>query len=479
MTGSNRRRRLTRAGVLGTLAAFAILAGFGAHGSPAQASVPPPPTSPIKHVVVIYQENHTFDETLGALCIQDNRCDGSLTATLLDGTTRALTRSPDVVPTVNHDTKSQINAINKGLMNGWQNVKGCAAPTYNCLTYYDPTQIPNLAALARTYAISDRTFFMDRVPSFGAHIELVASDMDGFTGVAPKAQSGFPLHSGWGCDSNGFAPWIDPNNTNPKTKATLVPACIPDYTDTLNRLTTDRSAANGGAITTTPVSHVSTIMDSLDAAGLTWKLYTSATTVKKVRAYTWSICPVFAKCLYTDQALNLLAPSQIVPDALAGNLPSYSVLLPEGATGATSQHNGTSMLAGDNWVGQAVSAIMNGPDWSSTAIFITYDDCGCFYDHVPPPANLGVRAPMVIVSPYARPGFTDSDVASTASMLAFTEHTFGLAPLGTTDATAYDYSDSFDFDQAPQPGIKLTQTPVPSSSIRYMQTHPVDGTDPT
>src|SRR2546422_4724334 len=108
------------------------------------------------------------------------------------------------------------------------------------------------------------------------------------------------------------------------------------------------------------------------------------------------------------------------------------------------------MLKGDNRIGQAVSAIMTSPQWSSTAIFITYDDCGCFYDHVPPPAGLGIRVPMVIVSPYAIPGSTDSADASVASMLAFTEHMFGLAPLTSEDANAYDYSNSFGFLQSPR-----------------------------
>ena len=94
------------------------------------------------------------------------------------------------------------------------------------------------------------------------------------------------------------------------------------------------------------------------------------------------------------------------------------------------------MLQGDNWIGQVVNAVMHGPQWRSTAIFIAYDDCGCFYDHVPPPAGLGVRVPMVIVSPWAKPGYTDSHVAIFASMLAFTEHTFHLRSLGGTDATS-------------------------------------------
>jgi phospholipase C len=99
--------------------------------------------------------------------------------------------------------------------------------------------------------------------------------------------------------------------------------------------------------------------------------------------------------------------------------------------------------------------------------------------HVPPPAGLGIRNPVVIVSPYARPGYTDSTTATTATLIAFTEHTFGLAPLGTADATAYDYSNSFDFTQTPRPPLRLTQTAVPTTSITYLAAHPMDSRDPT
>src|SRR5205807_2142310 len=98
-----------------------------------------------------------------------------------------------------------------------------------------------------------------------------------------------------------------------------------------------------------------------------------------------------------------------------------------------SQHPGFSLMEGDNWIARNVSSVMDGPDWSSTAIFITYDDCGCFYDPVRPPRGAGVREPMVIVSPYAKPAFVDHTVATDASMLAFLEHLFHLKPLGEGD----------------------------------------------
>jgi phospholipase C len=441
--------------------------------TPAVASLPA--VTPIQHVVIIYQENHSFDEVLGALCVQDARCDGSLTAKLSTGGTRQLTRSPDVVPTVNHDTASQTTAIDGGRMDGFNKISGCTSSAgYKCLTYYDPTQIPNLAALARKFTISDRTFQMDKVPSFGAHLELVAQVDDGFTGVAPKPKTGFPAQVGWGCDSNRFAQW----RASPGAAIQLVPSCVPDYTDPLPRLTSDRSAANGGAITTTPVQHVDTLMDRLDDAGVSWKLYTSPRT-SPVRAWTWAICPVFADCIYTSQADDLADPTQAITDGKNGTLPNFSVVLPEGPTGGTSQHNGSSMASGDNWIGSVVSAIENGPDWASTAIFITYDDCGCFYDHVAPPAGLGIRNPVVIVSPYAKPRFTDSTVATTSSLLAFVEHTFSVPALSSADANAYDYANAFDFSQTPLSGSRMTQTAISPAEQAYLAAHPADPDDPT
>jgi len=88
-----------------------------------------------------------------------------------------------------------------------------------------------------------------------------------------------------------------------------------------------------------------------------------------------------------------------------------------------------------------------------------------------PPAGLGIRNAVVIVSPYARPAYTDSNVATTASLLAFTEHTFGLNPLGAADGSAYNYSNAFDFTQTPFAPVRLTRTPIPEASLVYLQTH--------
>jgi phospholipase C len=430
---------------------------------------PSPGNTPIKHIVLFYQENHSFDNVLGALCAAHTRatpCDGTTTGILPSGATIALSETPDVVPNIDHSTQGQTTAIDAGKMNGFANISGCNATAYACYSEYQPSQIPNASALATSFTVSDRTFELSPVPSWGAHLELVAQTLDGFLGNNPfynTSASPPPMGNGWGCDSNKDEYWTAPGATTRST----VPSCIPD--PSLNPV----AYPNGGAYRPTPVQHVDTIMDRLDAASLSWKLYTSD--------YDWAICPTFADCMDTSQKLNMVAPSQFTTDAQNGTLPSFSILLPQGGnSGPTSQHNGTSMAVGDNWIGAAVSAVEHGPDWSSTAIFITWDDCGCFYDQVPPPTSTeGIRVPMIIVSPYAKPGFTDSTNASFASMLAYTEATFGLAPLGANDATAYDYSNAFDYLQTPLGPVPMTQQAIAPAELQYLAAHPPNPDDPT
>lgn len=415
-------------------------------------------TNPIQHVIVFYQENHSFDNVLGALCVQDSRCDGASTGRLGNGTEIPLSRASDLVAPVDHSPTAQITAVDGGKMDGFNQLEGCAQ--YACYSQYSPSKIPNVAALARQFAISDRTFETDLIPSWGAHLELVAGQLDGFEGINPKGTTAL----GWGCDSGKQTPW----STSGDAPFLSVPSCVPARTGT------PAAAQEPASVQSSPVRWVPTILDRLEHAGLNWRIY--ATTSPTTTDYDWAICPSFADCLYSSRKANMVPTTQVVTDARAGTLPAFSILLPAvGPSGSTSQHNGDSMTVGDNWIGKVISAIENGPDWSSTTILLTWDDCGCFYDHVAPPAGLGVRVPMVLISPWARSGFTDSTTADQASILAFTEHTFSLAPLSTNDANAYNYSASFDFTRTTG-RVGMTQQPEPARQIAL---HPSDARDPT
>ena len=426
----------------------------------------------VKHVVVIYQENHSFDETLGWFCQQHpGRCDGYIgPVRLSDGTVVGMRPSPDVVPNVAHTVAAQTAAIDGGKMDGWGNVGGCtAAAGYNCLTFYTGRWVANLVALGSKFVVSDRTFSLANSPSWGGHVYAAAATQDNFTGDLPTRERGVRIAGpGWGCNSHLVTPWIDPTTH----LVSMQPSCIPAKPGTLNA----KTHPYNGAFRATPAKYVPTIFDRLDAKHLTWKLYSSIS--------EWSICPSFAECEYTKQHRHVVKPVRILGDADHARLPSYSVLLPVGP-GGTSQHNATSMVAGDNWIGRVVRHLERSPDWSSTAVFITYDDCGCFYDHVPPGINpdgtaQGIRVPMVIVSPYARVGYTDSHRATFASILRFTEEALGLSALGANDRAAYDYSSSFNFAAKPSgPRVALTQQPVPAATRRYLAAHPDTADDPT
>jgi phospholipase C len=220
-----------------------------------------------------------------------------------------------------------------------------------------------------------------------------------------------------------------------------VPSCIPNASGSLGPNWTGYAGKKA--------PYVPTIFDRLDAAGLSWKIYGGGGTPGGgglgSDGWGFTICPTFAECLYGSQAHNLVPATNLFTDAAAGNLPSFSIVTP---TFLNSQHNNAMMSQGDNWIGQVISALQSSPDWSSTAVLMTWDDCGCFYDHVNPlqyNATWGVREPALIISPYVKPGYTDSTPTSFAGFVSFAEHTFGLTPLNSADASAYDYANSFCF----------------------------------
>ena len=422
--------------------------------------------TPIKHVVVIYQENHSFDNVLGKLCVTNRRCNGVTQGTLPNGDVIPLSKADDVVLGIDHNMHTQKVAVNGGKMNGFANIPACTeAKHYACYTQYYPDQIPNLATLARRFVISDRTFSMNPIASWGAHLELVTAQLDGFTGALPVRTPATGDLKGWGCDSNRDAAW----RATPTAQTRMVPSCVPDFS--LNPL----RYPYGGAYRQTPVQYVPTIMDRMNEAGLGWRIYASEG--PGIGSYGWAICPTFAECLY-KQRKRMVPSERVITDASHGSLPALSLVMPEGSN---SQHNFDSMLKGDNWIGNVVGAIQDSPDWAHTAIFITYDDCGCFYDHVRPPfSGWGLRMPMVIISPYAKPRYTDSHGATFVSMLAFTEHVFGLDPLSTRDANAYDYGDAFSFDKPPVlRAPKMTRSHISKREREYLKAHPGPPDDPT
>lgn len=147
-----------------------------------------------------------------------------------------------------------------------------------------------------------------------------------------------------------------------------------------------------------------------------------------------------------------LKDSQLfVPDLINGNLSAVTILKPEPAF---DEHPGYSIMqAAEQYALLLIQAIQLSRYWKDTVLFITYDDYGGWYDHVPPPVidrwGPGGRVPLLVISPYAKKGFVDNTFYDTTSLLKFIETRWNLEPLGTRDAAANDLANAFDFSQTP------------------------------
>jgi phospholipase C len=393
----------------------------GAAWTSGSAGAQPAALGKIQHIVLLYQENHTFDNLLGAWCVQTRHCNG----TTLGPNGTPLGPLRDIVPNIGHGTGDQKQA----LAGKWLEVTYCSKGL--CLSQYQPNQVPILTSLAGKFALSDNTFASAPVPSAGAHLLLSTATLDGFTGDIPRGPNG----QGWGCPSKRLAQW-SPTGLPPYR---LEPMCVPYLSPT------------GQIPRNSPVAHVDSIFDRLQAAGLSWKDYGAP-------ASWWDPCSYLADCQYTTQQQHVDPKAKdIITDAATGKLPAVSIVIPDVGN---SEHNLSSMIRGQDWIASIVNAIQAGPQWKSTAVMITYDDCGCFYDHVTPPAGSGFRVPFVMVSPFARPGTVDHAQGTFASILALIEHTFHLRPLNANDASAYDYSGMLNLAQAPLAPSLLPRVPA-------------------
>jgi phospholipase C len=120
-----------------------------------------------------------------------------------------------------------------------------------------------------------------------------------------------------------------------------------------------------------------------------------------------------------------------------------------------SEHPEYSFCWGEHWTTQVLNAVMESPLWKETAVFITWDDYGGFYDHLPPPQvdvyGFGIRSPMLVISPYAKHGHVSHERSEFSSVVRFVEDNWGLPQLAERDRLATPLFDSFDFDQRPRP----------------------------
>ena len=212
--------------------------------------------------------------------------------------------------------------------------------------------------------------------------------------------------------------------------------------------------AQGGITKQSPCFDFKTLPDVLEDAGISWKYYGEGGGILSTIRHI-ADGPLFQE--------RIARPSQFLTDAANNELPDVSWVLPPAGA---SEHPPESSCQGENWTVKTLNALMKSPAWKSTVVFIAWDAFGGFYDHLPPPQvdrfGLGMRAPLIIISPYSKPGYVSHTVYEQSSVLKFVERRYHLQPLTARDAAASDMLDSFDFSQPPQDPLILSPRQCPS-----------------
>ena len=389
---------------------------------------------PIKHVIFIVKENHTFDNLFASYPGLGKF--GTKTARV--GTRVVpLGVTPDSVPGDPwHTSQAAKTGINGGLMNGFYKLSGKAVHgRYYSNTAYTRSEIPDYWAYAQHFALADDFFSSIPGPSFPNHFVLVANSSAGTSDDPWHA-----AHYSWGCDSGKKA------GVDVRTKA--------------------------GETTTTPCFNLQTLANEASSARVSWRYYAAPAGVP---GYIWdsldAVKSIRQNSTYWKQAD--VAYTKFPSDVASGKLAALTWLTPGTIV---SDHPPESMCQGENWTVQQINAVMRSPLWKSTAIILTWDDFGGFYDHIPPPVvggvSLGPRVPAIVISPYARSGFVDSNTYDFSSMVQFVEDTLKLPHLPGDVPGIGSLAPMLDFNQVPSSPLILKQqvcslTWAPPKPITY------------
>ena len=380
----------------------------------------------IRHVVIIMQENRSFDSYFGTYpgadgipglagnpgpvpCVPDPASGGCV---------RPFHDRQDQSLGGPHSYSAAMADINGGKMDGFvaQQEKGMAgcAQTFNpacgngggspdVMGYHDGSDIPNYWAYAHDYVLQDHLFESDASWSLPSHLYLVS----GWS--ADCSLKGDPMSCRSAPENPGYPPDFarrlgDPLPTDPNYAWT-------DLTYLLHKFGvswayyvfkgSQPDCDNSGSISCAPVRQ------SSQTPGI------------------WNPLPYFTTVQQDNQLGNIKDLSNFYAEAKAGTLPAVSWVTPNGAV---SEHPPGLITAGQSYTTGLINSIMKSPDWSSTAIFLTWDDWGGFYDHVSPPRvdeqGYGLRVPALVISPYARQGFIDHQTLSFDAYTKFIEDDF-------------------------------------------------------
>ena len=332
--------------------------------------------SQIKNIVVVLQENHTFDNYFGTFPKAEGIGGRNICLPESPGLANCISPYHDsnLTPVdMNHNWASAHRDYDGGEMDGFVYSEG----NRETMGYYDGGDIPHYWRAAKNYVLCDHYFTSVMSESAPNHLYLVAGTAGGL---------------------------LDDN----------VPS-------TLN---------------------FSPVFQELDGTGISWKVYGFTNWYKKFQ-YVQST---------PSASSNFAGGSEFAKDVESGNLCEVSWII--GAPGG-SEHPPQNIQTGQDSVATDIVNKMGASRyWNGDVLFVTWDDYGGFFDHVPPPQvdsfGYGFRVPCLVVSPFARRSYIDSVVNDHTSILKFIEQRYALAHLSSRDAAANDMSEAFDFTQPAQ-----------------------------
>jgi phospholipase C len=399
----------------------ALIAGLSACGGGGGSTItpPPPPTysQRFKHVVVIFQENRTPDNLFHGFPNADiadsgvNSAGQSIPLTQID-----LANDYDL----SHAHPAFVDMYDGGKMDGADKIPiSCVAGAVSCpppnpqFMYVNPSEVQPYFQLGEQYTFGDRMFQTNQGPSFPAHQFIIAGTS------APAASSDL------------FA------SENPFGGAGCV-AAVGSLVTLIDPLGNENQQIY-------PCFEHPTLMDLLDVQMVTWRYYAPSA------GSIWTGPNAIQHIRSGPDWANVIIPqTQVLTDILNGQLAQVTWVIPDGAD---SDHAASNKGTGPSWVASIVNAIGTSQYWSDTAIIITWDDWGGWYDHVAPSIydsyEYGFRVPLIIVSPYTKQGYVSHVTHDFGSILKFIEEIFKLPSLGYADARADDFSDCFDLSQTP------------------------------
>jgi phospholipase C len=406
------RRILQRSGLL-------ALALVGSACNTAAPSTAGAPVHKIQHVIIIQQENRSFDSYFGTFPGADGipMQGGVPTVCVPDARTGACVRPyvdhADVNGGGPHGASAAAADIHAGLMDGFANrvdsaTGGCVDPNNPACTnspvpdvmgYHTASDIPNYWSYARDFVLQDRMFEPNASWSLPEHLFLVSE------WSASCTQHGNP----GSCVNQLDNPASPPNGRTPSAAGPIY--AWTDLTYLLHRNNVswgyyvvpgaEPDCENDQSLSCSPVHQNSS------TPGI------------------WNPLPYFDTVKADGQLSNIQPVNNFYAQAKAGTLPAVSWVVP---SNQVSEHPPSPVSSGQSYVTSLVNAVMSSPDWASSAIFLNWDDWGGFYDHVVPPTvdknGYGLRVPGIVISPYARRGYIDHQTLSFDAYDKFIEDIF-------------------------------------------------------